>query len=67
MTGMSGLDLHNRLVALGTPIPTILITAFPDDRDRTRALQVGVVSYMAKPFDEGELLASIRAVSQSKG
>jgi FixJ family two-component response regulator len=67
MPGMSGLDLHNRLVALGTPIPTILITAFPDDRDRTRALQVGVVSYMAKPFDEGELLASIRAVSKSNG
>jgi FixJ family two-component response regulator len=42
MPGMTGLDLHNRLVESGTAIPTILITAFPDDRDRTRARQFGV-------------------------
>ena len=32
MPGMTGFELHNRLVASGKPIPTILITAFPDER-----------------------------------
>jgi FixJ family two-component response regulator len=60
MPEMTGLELYMRLVQLGKVIPTILITAFPDDRDRARALQAGVACYMAKPFSDDELLASIR-------
>ncbi len=37
MPNMSGLALYGHLVAVGTPIPTILITAYPDEgRSRTR-------------------------------
>ena len=61
MPGMTGLELHNRLVASGEPIPTILITAFPDERARERALQAGVICYLTKPFSEDELLACIRS------
>src|SRR5437763_3995396 len=39
MPGMTGLELHNHLVKSGTAVPTILITAFPDDGDRARALR----------------------------
>jgi FixJ family two-component response regulator len=60
MPGMTGLELHNRLVASGEPIPTILITAFPDQAVRQRALQAGVIAYLAKPFSEDDLLACIR-------
>jgi CheY-like chemotaxis protein len=59
MPGMTGLELHDRLVASGEPIPTILITAFPDERARERALQAGVIGYLSKPFSEDELLACI--------
>jgi FixJ family two-component response regulator len=59
MPGMTGIELHNRLVASGEPIPTILITAFPDERARERALQAGVIGYLTKPFSEDELLACI--------
>jgi FixJ family two-component response regulator len=62
MPGMSGLELHNRLVEAGTPIPTILMTAFPNDRDRASALQAGVVGYLTKPFNETELLGFIHSV-----
>ncbi len=62
MPGMTGLDLHRRLVASGRSIPTILITAYPDDRLRERALGDGVVSYLSKPFDEKDLLACIRSL-----
>jgi FixJ family two-component response regulator len=60
MPGMTGLELHSHLVKSGHAIPTILITAFPDDRDRARARQSGVRSYLAKPFQDEELLDCIR-------
>jgi FixJ family two-component response regulator len=62
MPGMTGVELHNRLVASGEPIPTILITAFPDERARERALQAGVTCYLTKPFSEDHLLACIRTI-----
>ena len=61
MPGMTGLELHRHLVALGKTIPTILITAYPDDSVRERALGDGVVCYLSKPFDESDLLACIHA------
>ena len=60
MPGMTGLELYNRLVQSGGVIPTILITAFPDDGDRVRALRAGVICYLAKPFKQDELLACIQ-------
>jgi FixJ family two-component response regulator len=61
MPGMSGLDLHTRLAARSESIPTILITAYPDDSVRTRALSSGVVCYLIKPFSEDDLLDCIRS------
>ncbi len=61
MPGMTGLELHDRLSRSGTPIPTILITAFPNDEDRARALQAGVVGYLTEPFSDSELLACIQS------
>jgi FixJ family two-component response regulator len=59
MPGMTGPELHRHLLAAGNPIPTIMITAYPDDRARERALAEGVVCYLSKPFDENDLLACI--------
>ncbi len=61
MPGMSGLELHRRLVAAGEPIPTILITAYPDDSMRARALEAGVICYLAKPFSKDRLMICINA------
>ncbi len=61
MPEMSGLDLHNDLARLGKEIPTILITAYPSDDVRARALQAGVICYLPKPFDESALLNCIQA------
>jgi FixJ family two-component response regulator len=59
MPGMTGLELHSRLVESGNNIPTILITAFPDERDRARARQSGVRCYLVKPFEEDDLLRCV--------
>ena len=61
MPGMTGLELHRRLSASGRIIPTVLITAYPDDGVRERALAAGVIGYLSKPFDENDLLACIRS------
>jgi FixJ family two-component response regulator len=60
MPGMTGLELHGWLVDAGEPIPTILITAHPDESARVRALQAGVLCYLAKPFSEDDLLGCVR-------
>jgi FixJ family two-component response regulator len=59
MPGMSGLDLHRRLVALGKSIPTVLITAFPEKNVRASALGAGIVGCLTKPFGEQVLLDCI--------
>lgn len=65
MPGMTGLELHQFLVASGTPIPTILVTAYPDDTIRRQALQAGVLGCLTKPCSPDELLDGIRsALSQ---
>jgi FixJ family two-component response regulator len=61
MPGMSGLDLHRHLSASGNPIPTILITAYPDDGVRELALNAGVICYLSKPFQESDLLSCIHS------
>ena len=60
LPGMSGLELYDFLARSGRHVPTILITAFPDDKDRARALRAGVSCYLAKPFNELSLLTCIR-------
>ena len=59
MPGISGLELHERLVAAGRPIPTVLMTAYPEESVRARALKSGVVGFLPKPFTAEELLACI--------
>jgi FixJ family two-component response regulator len=66
MPGMTGFELHNHLVSSGHPILTVLITAFPNERDRHRAMKAGVVCYLRKPFTESELLACINSALSSR-
>ena len=65
MPAMTGVQLYNHLIDTGHPIPTILVTAYPDDDVRTRALKNGVVCYLRKPVDQKHLLRCIRAVLES--
>jgi len=66
LPGMTGLELYERLIVSGRDVPTILITAFPDDRDRERALRAGVTCYLTKPFDAKELVACIRSALERR-
>jgi FixJ family two-component response regulator len=65
MPAMTGLELHRHLIDAGYAIPTILVTAYPDDDVRTRALNDGVVCYLRKPVDEKHLMQCLRAAVHS--
>ena len=65
MPGMSGIELHKHLIKAGHVIPTILVTAYPDEMTRNRALMDGVVCYLAKPVDDDHLERCLRSALDS--
>ena len=64
MPGMTGLELHRHLVDAGYAIPTILVTAYPDEVVRDRAIKHGVVCYLSKPVHCGHLKQCLRSALQ---
>jgi FixJ family two-component response regulator len=66
MPNMNGLDLQEHLSHLGSDIPIIFITAYPDDAVRTRAMNAGAVCFLQKPIDlQGRRLADCLQVALS--
>jgi FixJ family two-component response regulator len=60
MPDMSGVELYEHLIERGQAIPTILITAFPDDRLKERMLNRGVECYLHKPLEQAALIDCLR-------
>jgi FixJ family two-component response regulator len=65
MPGMTGVELHKNLLDAGYAIPTILITTYPDEVVRNRALKNGVVCYLSKPVDDEHLERCLRSALES--
>ncbi len=65
MPAMTGIELYRHLIEAGYTIPTILVTAYPNDADRDRALKDGVVCYLRKPVDDKHLMRCLRAALHS--
>ena len=64
MPGMTGVELYRHLVDTGHAIPTILVTAYPDEVVRDQALKDGVVCYLSKPVDDDDLERCLRSALQ---
>jgi FixJ family two-component response regulator len=56
MPGLNGLELQEALQSRGYSTPVIVITAYPNEKHRTRALNNGVVGFLSKPFDDRSLM-----------
>ena len=67
MPGMTGVELHRHLLDAGYAIPTILVTAHPEESVRKRALKDGVVCYLGKPVDDDHLEHCLRRALQPDG
>jgi FixJ family two-component response regulator len=65
MPGMTGVELHKHIIDAGYAIPTILVTAYPDEAVRKRALKNGVVCYLYKPVDDEHLERCLRSALES--
>jgi FixJ family two-component response regulator len=65
MPGMTGIELHRHLMDAGYTIPTILVTAYPNEVARKRALKGGVVCYLCKPVDDEHLERCLRSALES--
>jgi CheY-like chemotaxis protein/anti-anti-sigma regulatory factor len=62
MLGMDGFETCRRLKASPATrdIPVVFITSLADTADRVRALELGAVDFVNKPFHRGELLARVK-------
>ena len=60
MPAMTGLELYRHLIDTGYAIPTILVTGYPNDADRARALNDGVACCLRKPVDDHHLMRCLR-------
>jgi FixJ family two-component response regulator len=68
MPNMSGVELQADLANRGFRIPTIFMTAFPDESVRRRAMAAGAVGFLRKPFNGKALIQFIQdAITQGGG
>jgi FixJ family two-component response regulator len=61
---MSGLDFQRQLAEIGVQIPIIFITAHGDIPMSVRALKLGAVEFLTKPFRDQDLLDAIQQALQ---
>src|ERR1700730_10112333 len=61
MPEMTGVELYEHLIEQGHAIPTILVTAYPDDSVMERMLNRGVKGYLRKPLEEAALIDCLRS------
>ena len=59
MPGTTGIELYQKLLDTGHAIPTILITAYPEETVRARAVRAGILCYLPKPLTSDALLACV--------
>ncbi len=64
LPGIDGFETCHRLRENGIRTPILMLTARDGVDDRITGLDTGADDYVVKPFDFGELLARIRALSR---
>ena len=64
LPGIDGIEVCRTLRERGVRTPVLMLTALDAVADRIRGLDAGADDYLAKPFDFGELLARLRALTR---
>jgi len=67
MPGMGGEQLQAELIARGHRVPTIFMTAFPDEAVRQRLLAAGARACLDKPVDAEALSRCLGAIAAPPG
>lgn len=61
MPGQSGMAFHAQMQSLGIDLPVIFITGHGDLAMGVKAMKQGAIEFLAKPFNEQDLLDAIHA------
>lgn len=68
LPGLTGLEFQNELLKLGIPVPIIFITGHGDIPMSVRAMKLGAVEFLTKPFRDQDLLEAVRvALEKDRG
>ncbi len=60
----SGWDVCRDLRVADRNVPVLMLSAMDESGDKIRGLDLGADDFLAKPFDPGELVARVRALSR---
>ncbi len=67
MPGMNGIELLENVKNLNRELPVILITAYAEVEKAVEAMRLGAFNYLAKPFPNEALLASVNKATEHYG
>ena len=63
--GLSGPELQERLIELGSTLPIIFLTGYPDVRTTVRTIKAGAEDFLTKPVSSDQLLRAVEhAIAQ---
>ena len=57
--GLSGPELQERLIELGSTLPIIFLTGYPDVRITVRTIKAGAEDFLTKPVSSDQLLRAV--------
>jgi len=64
MPGMDGIQLLENIKKINRQLPVILITAYAEVEKAVEAMRLGAFNYIAKPFSNEALLASVNKATE---
>jgi len=65
--GMTGIEMHRKLIEAGNRTPVIYITAFDDPRARAEAAGLGCAGFFRKNDAGTEILEKVRLLTSGSG
>jgi len=65
MPGLSGMEVLERIKAIDSKIPVILLTGHDATKNGIRGMQLGALDYLMKPIDINELISKLNDAVKS--
>lgn len=60
LSGMSGLDLQRRLIAIDSPLPLIVVSGHANVSTTVELMENGAITLLQKPYDANQLLGAVQ-------
>ena len=67
MPGINGIETLEKIRSLGSRVPVIMMTAYGNPQNMEQTKDLGILYFIAKPFDLFELIKRVRGIINSSG